>query len=86
MSSGATFGEVGNVLSHDSVQSSERYSHLYPERIKELLMRLPTVIEKSAPPPTSPLNLRPEILSKSLILTVLGAEIEPAGAIKPEGF
>jgi hypothetical protein len=47
---------------------------------------LPTVTEKSAPPSTSPLNLRPGMLSKSLILMVPGAGIEPAWAIKPEGF
>ena len=41
LSSGATLGEVGQTLSHDSVQSSERYSHLYPERLKELILRLP---------------------------------------------
>lgn len=41
LSSGATLGEVGQTLNHDSVQSSERYSHLYPERLKELILRLP---------------------------------------------
>ncbi|PTR08931.1 hypothetical protein C8R32_10410 [Nitrosospira sp. Nsp5] len=41
LSSGAALGEVGQTLSHDSVQSSERYSHLYSERLKELILRLP---------------------------------------------
>jgi integrase len=41
LSSGATLGEVGQALNHDSVQSSERYSHMYPERLKELILRLP---------------------------------------------
>jgi hypothetical protein len=36
------------VLNHDSVQSTERYSHLYPERVKELILRLPST-KKSAP-------------------------------------
>jgi integrase len=48
LSSGATLGEVGRVLNHDSVQSTERYSHLYPERVKELILRLPST-KKSAP-------------------------------------
>jgi integrase len=48
LSSGATLGEVGRVLNHDSVQSTERYSHLYPERVKELILRLP-LAKKSAP-------------------------------------
>jgi integrase len=51
LSSGATLGEVGSVLNHDSVQSTDRHSHLYPERIKELLLRLPVVTE-NAPVPT----------------------------------
>lgn len=51
LSSGATLGEVGSVLNHDSVQSSERYSHLYPERIRELLSRLPLVAENAPPTP-----------------------------------
>ena len=47
LSTGATLGEVGSVLNHDSVQSTDRYSHLYPERIKELLERLPVVTENA---------------------------------------
>lgn len=48
LSSGATLGEVGRALNHKSPQSTSRYSHLYPERVKELVMRLP-MAKKSAP-------------------------------------
>ena len=41
LSSGAPPEEVGQALNHDSVQSSERHSHMYPERLKELISRLP---------------------------------------------
>jgi integrase len=54
LSTGATLGEVGNVLNHDSVQSTDRYSHLYPERVKKLILGLPIVAERSAPPSDTP--------------------------------
>lgn len=52
LSSGATLGEVGRALNHKSVQSTQRYSHLYPERVKELILRLPRT-KKSAPQSTT---------------------------------
>ncbi|ODT85301.1 MAG: hypothetical protein ABS69_00910 [Nitrosomonadales bacterium SCN 54-20] len=48
LSSGATLGEVGRALNHKSAQSTSRYSHLYPERVKELVLRIP-MAKKSAP-------------------------------------
>ena len=45
LSSGATLSEVGGTLGHKSPQSTERYAHLYPERIKQRLETLPSVRE-----------------------------------------
>jgi hypothetical protein len=59
LSTGATLGEVGNVLNHDSVQSTDRYSHLYPERVKKLILGLPIVAEKSAPLSDTPEGYEP---------------------------
>lgn len=40
-SSGATLQEVGAVLGHKAVQSTRRYAHLYPQRVAEIVHRIP---------------------------------------------
>jgi integrase len=37
ISKGATLAEVGGVLGHTSPQSTKRYSHLYPARLREIM-------------------------------------------------
>ncbi|WP_082204570.1 tyrosine-type recombinase/integrase [Nitrosospira briensis] len=56
LSNGASLAEVGRALNHKSAQSTERYSHLYPERVKELVLRLPVakkcaLVKSVAPKP-----------------------------------
>ena len=41
ISSGATLPEVGAVLGHKAVQSTRRYAHLYPQRVAEIVHRIP---------------------------------------------
>lgn len=40
-SQGATLSEVGAVLGHKAVQSTRRYTHLYPSRVAEIMGRIP---------------------------------------------
>lgn len=41
VSGGASLPEVGAVLGHKAVQSTKRYAHLYPQRIAEVVNRIP---------------------------------------------
>jgi site-specific recombinase XerD len=38
ISRGGTLPDVQGALHHDSVQSAKRYAHLYPERLRAVLM------------------------------------------------
>jgi len=40
-SQGATLSDVGAVLGHKAVQSTKRYTHLYPSRVAEVMDRIP---------------------------------------------
>lgn len=40
ISNGGTLSDVGAVLGHESIQSSARYAHLYPERQVEVLKKV----------------------------------------------
>jgi integrase len=40
ISEGGTLSDVQGALHHESVQSSARYAHLYPERLKAVLFRV----------------------------------------------
>lgn len=42
-SNGASLREIGEVLGHKSVQATQRYAHLYPERVAEIVGRVPSV-------------------------------------------
>lgn len=41
ISSGSSLAEVGRALNHSDPQSTSRYSHLYPERVLDMVLRLP---------------------------------------------
>lgn len=43
ISSGSTLAEVGRALNHKAVQSTRRYSHLYPEAMSRAVMRVPGI-------------------------------------------
>jgi integrase len=40
ISNGGTLSDVQAALHHESVQSSHRYAHLYPERVRSVMMRI----------------------------------------------
>lgn len=40
LSSGGTLGDVQGALGHESVVSSRRYAHLYPERLARVMLRV----------------------------------------------
>lgn len=46
ISSGATLAEVGAALNHRSPASTSRYAHLYPERLRDVVGKMPTIPER----------------------------------------
>ena len=48
ISGGATLAEVGKALNHKTAQSTARYAHVYPERVAELVKRIPTLKGKKS--------------------------------------
>ena len=43
ISRGATLAEVGRALGHKSALSTRRYAHLYPERLRQIVARIPGI-------------------------------------------
>ncbi len=48
ISGGATLAEVGKALNHKTAQSTARYAHVYPERVAQLVKRIPTLKGKKS--------------------------------------
>lgn len=46
ISAGGTLSDVQGALHHESMQSSARYAHLYPERLREVLFQVPGPAQK----------------------------------------
>lgn len=48
LSNGSTLAEVAVALNHQSTRSTSRYAHLYPEKVLDMVLRLP-VAKKATP-------------------------------------
>lgn len=46
ISDGATLAEVGQALGHKSLIATNRYAHLYPERVRSAVLRLANIARK----------------------------------------